>query len=152
MALDDTASEVNIFNSIRKYLVDSLETAEGKELSFDISLNDPDLHDATTTEWVTVNLGKMNRFGMAQLLLDIYCCTRSDNEGDNNAALVDLVVGYMTDNTKPDGKRRITIYNQSDVEVGVMFVQDIIEGARSPAPDGTKYKVLSCRLRWVAKI
>ena len=151
MALDDTAKEVNILNSIRKYLVDSLETTEEKELSFDISLNNPDLHDPTTTEWVTVNFGKMNRFGMAQLLLDIYCCTRSDNEGDNNAALSDLVFDYMTDNLMPDGKKRIPIYNQSDAEVGVMFVQDIIEGERAPAPDGTKYKVLSCRLRWIAK-
>ena len=152
MALDDSAKEVNVFSSIRKYLVDALEVSGGMDLSFDISMNDPNLHDPATTGWVTVNFGKMSRFGMAELNLDIYACTRKDNEGDANAALSDAIVECMTDISKPDGKRRIPVYNSSGVEVGVMFVQDIAEGERVTSPDGTKFKILTCRLRWIAKI
>jgi hypothetical protein len=151
MALDPTANETCVRESIKKLLIDELVTAQGETVTFDASLSEPNLADVNTSQWVTAHFGGMHRIGLADLSLELYCCTRGDNEGIRLAALADKVFDIMTDATKPDGKRRITLYDPSDWSAqGSLLVQEISESAQMDAPDETKFKVLSCRIRWAA--
>jgi hypothetical protein len=151
MALDPTANETYIRESIKKYLVDELVTARALELTFDASLSEPNLADVTTGMWVAAHFGPLHRIGLADLDLALYCCTRGDNEGINLAALSDSVFDVMTDATQPDGKRRITLYNPNNwTALGSLLVQEVSESAQMDAPDETKFKIHSCRIRWVA--
>ena len=89
---------------------------------------------------------------MSDLTLDIVCATRGDHDGENLSGLSDIVFSVMTDDSKIDGKRRIPFYNKSTHTVfGALLVQEIRDGAEGDAPDRTKFKVLNCRIRWVAK-
>jgi hypothetical protein len=151
MALDPTANESFIRESIKKFLIDALVSGLALEVTFDASLSEPNLADVTTNRWVAVHFGGLHRIGLADLSLDLHCCTRGDNEGINMAALSDAVFDTMTDATKPDGKRRITLYNPNNwSEQGHLLVQEIAESAQMDAPDETKFKILSCRIRWAA--
>ena len=47
MALDATAREANLRDSIKKFFIDNLETIEGLVVTFDKALSYPDLSDRT---------------------------------------------------------------------------------------------------------
>lgn len=151
MAIDPTTNESFIRESIKKYLIDELVTARSEEVTFDASLAEPNLADVTTNQWVAAHFGPMHRIGLADFELALYVCTRGDNEGIRLAALSDVVFDIMTDMTKSDGKRRLDLYDPSDWSIqGSLLVKEISETAQMDAPDETKFKVLSCRIVWVA--
>ncbi|MDY0324789.1 MAG: hypothetical protein RBQ87_01280 [Candidatus Cloacimonadaceae bacterium] len=149
--MDQTASEKNIRYSLRRFLTDEIETANGKSISFDTALVDPALHEKTVAEWIVVKLGPLARGGMSEVSVELVCATRGDHEGIKLSELSDIVFATMTDDTKEDGKRRIPFYNSSLQIIGALLVQDVKDGGDMSAPDRTKFKIINCRIRWVAK-
>lgn len=154
MTLDNTAKQANVEGSLKKYFVDSIETAEGVPVAFDKYLSTPNLHGKALTEWVTVNFGNLAMSAMSAHDLHIYCCTRSDNEGFNLAQLRDKVFKYLSDNTKTDGMARIPFYDVATWTLldGGFVVQDVIESQKFDADDGTKFKILTVQLRFSSKV
>ena len=157
MALDPTARESNFRDGIKKYFSDNIETTEGIPLSFDKALATPDLQGKTVHTWVNVLFDGIHLGTMSEIGLRIFCCTRQDNEGFKLAQLRDKVMGYLVnDGTVPDGMVRITLYrsyaNQAWVDIGALIVQDHFESAQLEAPDETKYKIITVRLRTPSKM
>lgn len=156
MALDPTAREANFRDSIKKYFVDSLVTAEGLNLSFDRSLATPILRNKSTDKWVVINWGDMHRDDMSTATLEIFCCTREDNEGFKLAQLVDTVMGYLTVSTGGDSTLRITFYrsypSQAWTNIGGIVVQEVYESAQLMAEDDTKYKILTVVCRFASVV
>ncbi len=156
MALDATAREANVRDSLKKYFVDSLHPTY--PLSFDRGMSVPPLQGTPSTvdKWVGVNFGFMDRGDLGEHVLDIYCCTRKDNEGFKLAQLTDTVMGYLTDTDATHGMRTIALYRSHPTDswtlIGGMLVQEIYESEQITADDETKYKILTVRLRWSAKI
>jgi len=153
MTLHGTASEKNIRKSLRRYLVDALVTAKSRAVTFDTSglYTTPDLQAKTTDKWYVIKIGRMVRSGLSELHVEIYCCTRGDKEGDKLAELSDDAFEVMTDPDMEDGRRRITLYDATPTEIGKLLVQKILDGEEFSAADKTKYKVLTCVCKWVAK-
>jgi hypothetical protein len=156
MALDPTAREANLRDSIKKYMVDNLATIESLNLSFDSTLATPLLSDKSVDKWVIVNFGSMHRGDMSMTTLEIFCCTRKDNEGFKLAQLVDTVMGYLTVSTGDDSTCRIPFYrsypSQPWENIGGIVVQDIFESEQLLAEDDTKYKILTVVLRFASKV
>lgn len=156
MALDPTAREANVRDSVKKYFVDSLQPTV--QVMFDKGLATPNIQGTPSEidRWVSVNFGRMEREVLSEHELRIYCCTRKDNEGFRLAQLSDLVMGYLSDTTQTDGMRRINLYrsyeSQAWVLIGAMLVQEVLESQQFEADDETKYKILTVRLRWSSKI
>ena len=156
MSLDDTAKESNLRDSIKKYFVDSIYTAEGQQITFDKYLATPNIQGKSVDRWVSVNFGGLDMSDLSSYPLNIYCCTRADGEGFKLAQLRDKVYKYLADNTQTDGMARITFYrSRADgnwTVIGYILVQDVIESQQFEADDGTKYKILTARLRFSSKV
>lgn len=155
MALDPTARRANFKDSIKKWAVDDIESAE-RPVTFDKWLSTPDIAGGSAKKWVSFNLGSVDREMLSEILLDIICCTRADSEGFKLAQLTDNVMAELSDTTKTDGMKRIPFYRSySDREwelIGGILVQDVTESNEMEAEDGTKFVILSCRLRTASKI
>ena len=157
MSLDATARLANVVDSIKKYFVDALHTVEGKEVLFDKSLSTPDLTDKSVDRWVVINIGTINMGALSEIYLNIFVCSRKDSEGFKNHQLRDVVVGYLSDTTKTDSMARIPLYQsrasgdwtQLD---GGFVVSEVTEGPLFEAEDMTKYRQLTVRLLWSAKV
>ena len=157
MALDDTSKESNVRDSIKRYFVTSLYDAEGVELTFDKYIATPNVRTKAVDRWVSINFGGMEMSVLSSLMLNIFCCTRSDGEGFKLAQLRDKVFKYLTDNTQTDGMARIPFYrSRADgawtLLDGGFVVSDVIESQQFEADDGTKYKVLTATLRFSSKV
>ena len=156
MALDPTARESNLRDSVKKYFVDSLHPTY--QLIFDRGLATPRVQGTPSEvdKWISVNFGPMDRGTLSEHSLTVYCCTRKDNEGFKLAQLSDTVMGFLSDDTQTDGMRRIDLYrsyeSQAWVKLGAMVVQEVTESQQYEADDETKYKILTVRLRWASKI
>lgn len=156
MALDSTAREANLRDSVKKFFVDNINRAEGVHLTFDKALAVPAVQGIEVNRWVSVNFGQMDMSDTVSMhLVHAYCCTRQDSEGFKLAQLRDKVVGYLTDDTADDGIRRIPLYKSNVtpwVQVGALMVFLDTESASLYATDDTKYKMIPFRLLWAAKI
>lgn len=153
MALDPTAREANVKDSVKKYFVDNINKIEGLELTFDRTLSTPKIQGTEVEKWVTVMFGPFELGTLSSLMLTIFCCTRKDAEGFKIAQVRDRVMGYLVDTTQTDGKARIPLYRSSASEawqlLGSMVVQ--IDGAESrimDADDDTKIKTIPIILKW----
>lgn len=155
MALDPTARRANFKDSIKKWAVDDIETAD-RPVTFDKWLSTPDIAGGSAQKWVSFNLGSVDRDMLSEILLDIICCTRADSEGFKLAQLTDNVMAELTDTTKTDGMKRIPFYRSYSDQpwelLGALVIQDVKESNEMEAQDGTKYVILSCRLRTASKI
>ncbi len=157
MALDDTAKESNIRDSVKKFWVDSLYTALGVQITFDKYLSTPNVQGHAVDKWVSINFGDLSLSEMSIHDLQIICCTRSDGEGFKLAQLRDKVYSLLTDNTQTDGMARFPFYRSRATGAwtqlaGGFIVQEVMESRQFEADDGTKYKVLTVRLRFSSKV
>lgn len=159
MALEPTAREANVRDSIKKYFVDNIARGEGIQLMFDRTLSSPyTVGPREVTQWVSIIFGYMELDHLAEINLDIILCTRQDPEGFKLAQLRDKVVGYLIDITRTDGMARIPFYRsypqpQPWELLGAMVVQEVgPESGQLIEEDETKYKVIPIRLRWGAKV
>jgi hypothetical protein len=156
MALDPTAREANVRDSLKKFFVDNLHPTY--ELTFDKGLTVPRVQGSPSEidRWVSINFGGMERSDLSEHWLKIFCCTRKDNEGFKLAQLSDAVMGHLSDTTMTDGMKRIPLYRSySDRAwelIGAMQVQEVTESQQYEASDETKFKFLNVRLRWSSKI
>lgn len=155
MALDATARESNVRDSLKKHFVDNIKTTEGIEITFDKGLAVPNIQGTLVDRWVAVQFGAMEMDSLAAHGFNVYCCTRKDPEGFRLTQLRDKVLGYLVDTDQTDSMKRITLYRSRAgtwTQIGAMVVQEITESASFTAEDETKYKILTVRVRWGAKI
>uniref|UniRef100_A0A6M3XNQ6 Tail protein n=1 Tax=viral metagenome TaxID=1070528 RepID=A0A6M3XNQ6_9ZZZZ len=157
MSLDDTAKEANIRDSLKKYMVDSIYTTEGIQLTFDKYLSTPSIQGHEVDKWVSINFGDMGLSELSIHDLTVICCTRKDGEGFKLAQLRDKVYKYLVDNTQTDGMARFPLYRSRATGTwtqldGGFIVQEVMESRQFEADDGTKYKVLTVRLRFSSKV
>lgn len=156
MALDATARYANVKDSIKKYFIDNLYTVENVPLQFDVTLGDPDTLDKGVNKWVSIKFGPMVRGTVCDLDLELWCCTRSDNEGFRLAQLTDTVMGYITDTTTTDGFKRIPFYRSKAVGawelLGAMVITEQAETASEETEFGIKFRLITCTLKWAAKV
>jgi hypothetical protein len=158
VAIDQTAREANIRDSIKKHCIDNLYTIEKIQLTFDKKLTTPDLTDKSIDKWISINFGRMIPLNISSMDLSVYLCTRKDAEGMKLAKLNDTFLDYFTDNTTSDGIKRIKMYRMppgvSPIEVTetTILVMGIESGSQMEAADGTNYRLLTVNLKWVAKI
>ncbi len=156
MTLDASARESNLRDSLKRYFVDSIETAEGVPVTFDKALNAPNIQGKIVDKWVSITFGPVTLDTMSDIIFEIYCCTRQDNEGFKLAQLRDKVMGYLVDSTKIDGLRRIDFYQSnysgSWTLLGNLLVWEILPSGDMIAPDETKFKVLTVILKVAMKI
>lgn len=156
MTLNATARESNLRDSLKKFFVDNIETAEGVAVTFDKALSIPNIQGKEVDKWVSITFGPISFDTMSDVIIEIYCCTRRDNEGYKLSQLRDKVVGYLIDYTKPDGKARIEFYQSSYsgawTSIGKLLVWDILPSGDMIAPDETKFKVLTVILKVAMQI
>jgi hypothetical protein len=156
MALDPTARETNVRDSIKKFFVDNMSPQY--HLMFDKGMSKPSVQGTPSEvdRWISVNFGSMDRGTLSEHNIMVFCCTRKDNEGFRLAQLSDAVMGFLSDATATHGMKRIDLYrsyeNQAWTLIGGLLVQEIIESSQYIADDETKYKILNVRLRWSSKI
>lgn len=153
MALDATAREANIWDSIKKYFVDNMTT---HPITFDKSLSAPQTSGLEVDRWYAFSMNSAELGVMSEILLDIFVCTRKDNEWHKNAQMKDTMFDLITDPTKTDTMRRIPFYQSHPTDpwtlIGAILITEIIESPRMEAADETKYKILHCRLRTASKV
>ena len=157
MTLDSTARRANIKDSIKKWAVDDIERLPDRPVIFDKWLSTPKIAGNIAKKWVGFDLGPIDRGTLAEILLEIYCCTRNDQEGFKLAQLTDNVMEQLTDKNTTDGMKRIPFYKSARlaadwVLLGALVVQDVKESGELYAEDATKFVILSCRLRTAMKI
>lgn len=156
MTLEDTAKESNLRDSIKKYFVDNLYKTDGIPLTFDRYLSTPNVQGKAVDRWVSINFGDMFLSEMSTHILEIYCCTRKDGEGFRLAQLRDKVYARLTDNTMTDSMAGIPFYRSRAMGawtvIGSILVQEVMESRQFEAEDGTKFKILTTRLRFSSKV
>jgi len=155
MALDPSAKRINIKRSLKKYFVDNIELAQSITVTFDKSLSAPKVQGTTITNWVAIRIGSMAKGSESELQVDLYCCSRRDPEGKVLSEVVDKVTQYLSDTTKTDTMARIPFYDTSALpwtSIGSFVITDVIDSEEMEAPDETKFVVLSCLLKWSAKV
>lgn len=155
MALDSTAREANLRDSLKKFFVDSLEIIEKLNLTFDKGLSVPKIQGTSIDKWVSINFKEIETDTVARHAIDIVCCSRKDTEGFILAQLRDKVMGYLEDKDQFDSIRRIPLYRSSATEtwtkVGGIMVYPGIESMQMESEDGTKFKIINVDLRWAIK-
>ncbi len=157
MTLDATAKEANVKDSIKKYFVDNIFRTKKIPLTFDKFLNVPKIQSREVDKWVNINWGPIEMDTLSSIKLDIFCCTRKDSEGFKLAHVRDTVFEFLTDNTQTHGMRMIPFYRSRQNEAwtklqAMLITKPIIESQQIDAKDGTKYKILTCTLKWGAKV
>ena len=152
MTLDATGREANIWDSIKKYFIDNLSYP----LTFDKALATPDLQGKVVDRWVSFSLDDLYLGDMSVIMLDIYCCTRQDNEWHKLSQVRDTVFELLIDTTKTDTMRRIPFYASSATVawtlIGALMIDEIQESSRMETDDETKFKILHVRLRTASKV
>lgn len=153
MALDATAREANLWDSIKKYFIDNMTTYP---ITFDKSLSAPNIQGRTVDRWYSIIMGGAEITDMSEILIDIFVCSRQDNEWHKNAQMKDSMYELLIDPDETDATRRIPFYQSHPtnpwVKIGGILVSEIVESPRMEGPDGTKYKILHVRLRTASKV
>lgn len=158
MTLDPTARQANIKDSLKKFFLDSLETGAGRALTFDKALSAPDIQGKAVDRWYSIKLGQMIVETLSDILVELYCCTRKDNEGYKLAQLRDTAFEYLSVDpaATADGTKRIDFYQSSPTvawtKIGGLVIVSIVESGELEAPEETKYKVLTIRLKTASKV
>lgn len=156
MTLDSTARRANILDSIKSWAVADIEKP-GRPVTFEKWLTTPSIADGAAKKWVAFVLGPIDPGTLAEIMLDIYCCTRNDPEGFIVSQVADNVMEQLSDTTITDGMKRIPFYKSAKLKadwvlLGALVVQDVKMSGSLEADDGTKFIILSCRLRTAMKI
>jgi hypothetical protein len=156
MSLDASARESNLKDSIKKFFVDRIGTQEGVPITFDKVLSSPNVMGKEVDRWVGVTFGPITLDTMSDVIIEVYCCTRRDNEGYKLSQLRDKVMGYLVDGNMLDGMARIDFYQSSYSGswnlLGKLLVWEILPSGDLIATDETKFKVLTVILKMAMKI
>jgi len=153
MALDSTNREANVWDSIKKFFVDNFTSYA---ITFDKALATPNIQGREVDRWISLVLGNCEFGILSDIQLQIYICSRQDNEWFKNAQVRDSVMELLVDEDQTDSMKRIPFYASHPTNpwtlLGALVVQEIMEGARLEAEDETKFKILNVRLRTASKV
>ena len=156
MALDATAREANLRDSIKKYFIDNLFTKEKIPILFDAFLTSPKIQGKTVNRWIGICIGDKQPDLISSCMLEVYCCTRQDPENFRLSQLRDTVLNYLTPDTDDETYKRIPFYRSvadgNWTLIGSLLVNDIFDGMDMVAEDQTKFKIMYVQLRYVAKL
>ena len=158
MTLDPTARQANIKDSLKKFFIDSLETGAGRALTFDKALSAPDIQGKAVDRWYSIHFGQMVPEDLTDIIVELYCCTRKDNEGFKLAQLRDTAMEYLSADhaVTGDSTKRIDFYQSSPTvawtKIGGLVIVSIVESGELEAPEETKFKVLTIRLKTASKV
>lgn len=157
--LHPLSRESNYKDSVKKFFVDGLQTAEQIPVTFDKMVNFPDVFqegfrnkDERIDRWVSIISGDIvERTPLITAYPVIYVCTRRDFEGFRLAQLRDTVRGLLEES------RAIPFYRSYAPPVEwelltYMDVEHLGESAQLTTKDDTKFKRISVRLKWAAMI
>ena len=155
--LDSTAKESNLKDSVKRYFIESLYKTEGVHVTFDKYLSTPRIQGKAVDRWVSINFGSLAMSSMSQFILRVFPCTRSDSEGFKLSQLRDKVYKYLVNADMTDGMARIPFYRSRAEGAWTLLgsgivIQDVIEGDQLDADDGTKFKEMTVRIRFSAKV
>jgi len=158
--LDNTAKLSNIVNSLKKYFVDSLYTAESIHVEFGKSYEEvykalPDRVD----QWAIIAFDPVVVDTLSELRFSIYMFSRRDPEAANLYLLRDKIFNYLIDTTQTDGLARVTLYDTSNPVSWVSIGKGVIivpagraDSSNYEAEDGTKFRYFSLEFKWGAKV
>jgi hypothetical protein len=154
MVLDATAKEKFVKDSLKKFFVDGVFRTGKVKLTFDKALSVPRIQgNVPAIQWISVRFGELKMGTMSDMDMEVFCCTRQDPEYDKLAELRDVAMSYLSDTTKTDGMKRIPFYNSDSwTQIGAILVHEVLESAYFDGPDQTKYKVLTCFLKFASKV
>lgn len=156
MSLDPTARESNVRDSLKKYFWDGMVANDGIHVSFDRWLTAPKVRGTEVDRWVGVKIGELDRATLSTLLVEFFCCSVRDPEGYRVAQVCDTLNGYLTDETQTDGMRRIPFYRSRETGawtlLGALIVQEVFDGRELELIDGTKYKIVTAKVRFASKV
>jgi len=151
-----TLSKACLKYSIKKYFLDHVQTALSTVVHFDGNIVLPYLNDKTIKKWATVLIGNVDSslFTLSEAIIQIYLCTREDNEGYElskfNDVLMSLFVGKHDTVTTPF--MAIPLYDSNRLKVGCFLINTISDGPEGMTSDGTYYKMMTLTLRYASTI
>ncbi len=153
--ISPVSRKVDLKKSIKKYFLDSLETIESVPLFFE-SLSETPLDDLgeKLSQWVIISFRQGNLGNVSEQMISIGIYTRNDSEGDDLAALNDLVMGYLLDEESTNGLVTIPFYDTSaDVWVVVGGIIPFLQLSlgEMEGEDGTKFKEINVLCKWGGK-
>ena len=153
MALDPTARESNVLDSIKKYFYDNLKTTENLKIFFNRIFAAPvNITDVKEDKFVSIGLHNIDLGNLASAVLKIHLFAKKDYEGFKLTQLRDTVMGYLIDESTTDGLGRIDLYKSDPIVpwtlLGGMTVQVVFESEHETLSDGTKLKYIIANLKW----
>ena len=159
MVLDPSAREANVRDSLKRYFLEKLEVAENIPITFDRGLSAPTVQGVSADHWVSIVIGPLERDTLSALFVDLFCCSRQDNEGFALARMCDTVMGTLIadDDAGEIPPKRIPFYQSYPDKdwdlIGALLVVEIKETTVSPPlADDTKARQLSTTIRFASKV
>lgn len=152
MTLDPTLSEACLKNSIKKFFVDNIFTAEGIDIDFDVQYVMPEDVGGEVDKWISIKFGAIEGGTLSRSHIIVNLFTREDTEGTDLAILRDTVLEKITDLNATDGRVRITLYDLTWNPIGGIIPSLTLESDEAGVlKDGTKWKWLRIDLKWGAR-
>ncbi|RKX87432.1 MAG: hypothetical protein DRP58_02785 [Spirochaetes bacterium] len=152
MALDPTLSEACLKNSIKKFFVDNIFTAEGIDIDFDVQYVQPEEIGVEVDKWISIKFGNIEGGTLSRSHIIVYFFTRSDSEGVDLSILRDMILDKVTDLNATDGHTRIPLFDLTWNQIGGMIPTLSVESDEAGIlKDGTNFKWMRINLAWGAK-
>ena len=155
MAIDPTARETNIRDSITKFLIDNLDAADLKIFFDTMYVDYPEKVATELKKWYVVDFRSLDIGPLAECSFNIFMFARADREGFKVSQMRDNFVDLLIDDTMTDGMARIDLYASHPTNpwtlLGGMVPFIDFESAHDVLADGTKFKWLTITLRWGSK-
>lgn len=156
MAIHPTLSDLHFRKSVMKFIIDHLVTVEELVVEFKPTFSNPRDDDGNIVDsWIEVNIADktFEDLGSAFVLFHIY--TRKDDEGFDNARILDKITDMLTDEGSTNGTAFIPYYDTTDEEewetIGGMIPLHRRTTEIYPASDSTSVRTVSYELKWGAK-
>ena len=155
MALRTVDSKKDVWNSIKKFFVDAIETTEGIKLVFDREFFDTTLPAGTkVTQWASVTLDEIRMDVVSQALVTVYLYTRGDRENNTLFTMRDTVMNHLIDQTGTDQFKRVTLYDTSIsgawVADSTMLLYPSSESEVYMGQDDTRFMYITLIMKWGA--
>lgn len=149
--LDPTLQETLFKRSVRKYFVDELETIRGQYLTFDTAYSIPVVNGTELNSWYGFHFGDINLDILSTCMLEIYCFSRKDTDGENLSTLRDTLMDVLFDDQATDGLKKIPYLNQAMQMITGIVPLVSHQSEEDKGADGTKFKLVTVKLRWGTK-
>lgn len=154
--LHPTLSNACLKYSIKKYFLDHVQTALSTVVHFDGNIVEPYLNDKTIKKWATVLVGNgdKNLFTLSESIVQIYLCTREDNEGYELSKFDDVITSLFMGkhDTVVTPFMAIPLYDSAHAKAGCLSIKNISDGIEGMTSDGTYYKIMTITLRYASTI